>query len=502
MRRSTLSDPQDLRPSGARPSAGESEGPVFRPIDQTDHVLLNVLVSGLPHAVRIYEPGYEQVMANDLGRDSVEHRVFGRDGAWSVLPVTGMQWEQWPVKRAFETHRVATQTYLVERPGETTAFLDMMALPVPGPDGAPRLVVEITRDVTESTVQTAKLKRMEVLLAEMVDQLSGVVASSDSLGDLPRRFEVIDEAGCPHRTGCPLYSPGEARPAECGVTGLEICARCQIAQLAYPDQLQRLTASLDGLLETLHDKHHQLLESQREVIHAERLAAVGELVAGIAHEINNPIGIILSRLDAIELEAETRPLPAGLARDLDVIRAHGKRITRTVESLLAFCRKTPRRLTVTFDLNSVLSDALEFITALCGRRRVTVRADIPAEPMLLRGDPAALQQVFINLFINAADAMGPGGEIRLDLARPDGATPRVEVRVADSGPGIAPENLTRIFDPFFTTKQSTGGTGLGLSVSRRIVEEFGGEISAASEPGRGAVFSVHLPLWQAGSEAA
>jgi signal transduction histidine kinase len=468
----------------------------FAPIDVRDEVLLSVLLQGLPHAVRIYDPEFRCLMANDLGRTSPLLRAFGGNGSAGFLPETDLQWEHWPVTRAMRSGRPALQNYVVEDGEGNAIFLDVLALPVPGTEARPRLVVELTRDVTESTVQTAKLRRLEVLLAEMVDQLSDVVASSQTLGDLPRRFVISGAVGaCPHMVSCPLFAPMEDQAAEtAGTHSLEICSHCQIAQMTYPDQLQRLTTSLDGLLETLHQKHQQLLETQREVIHAERLAAVGELVAGIAHEINNPIGIILSRLDALELEAESRPLSTGLTKDLAVIRSHSQRITRTVESLLTFCRKWPRRLAVGFDINRVLHEALEFVGSILARRSVEVDAQVGGRPLPVQGDPSALQQVFINLFINAADAMASGGRLTVRSGLSAETADCVEVTVADTGHGIPPELVNRVFDPFFTTKQSRGGTGLGLSVSRRIIEEFHGKIAVESVVGQGTTFRITLPM--------
>lgn len=481
---------------GDRPSTVEPRPLDFAPIDTGDEALLRTLLQGLPHAVRIYDAQCRGLMANDLGRSAPHLRPFQAEGHEGFVPLTAEQWEHWPVARAVRTGRPETMNYILEPEDHRTVFLQVLALPVPGPDGRPRLVIEITRDETESTLQTAKLKRLEILLAEMVAQLSEAVAASDSLGDLPRRFDIdVALRRCPNIGACPLMvAPNTPREVPQGSHSFELCAYCQIRELSYPDELHHLTNSIDGLLTTLHQKHQQLMETQREVIHAERLAAVGELVSGIAHEINNPIGIILSRLDAIELEAEATPMPPQLAKDLAVIRTHAERITRTVEGLLAFTRKVPERRRVALDLNGVLRESLELVGDTLASRAVRVETDLCAEPLPLVGDPAALEQVFVNLFVNAADAMQGGGQltVRSRLAPDDPGV--AEATVSDTGEGIPAHLLERIFDPFFSTKQSRGGTGLGLSVSRRIVHEHGGKIRADSTPGQGSVFEVRLPL--------
>jgi signal transduction histidine kinase len=436
-------------------------------------------------------------MANHLGRSDPALRPFGNDGdGGRLLPLTAEQWEQWPVSRTVRSGRPAQREYVVEHTGEKTVFLEVLALPVPSPGKPLRLVIEITRDVTETKIQTARLRRLDTLLSEMVDQLSDVVEASDGLGTLPERFDMTPTPErCPHPSACPMNSPAaKGQPAAESSATHELCARCQITQLTHPDQLMRLASSLDGLLETLRRKRRQLLESQREVLHAERLAAVGEIVAGIAHQINNPVGIILSRLDAIELEAEEDPVSPELADDLAVIRTHIHRITQTVQGLLRFCRKSPRRQSLGFDLNRILRESIAFIGEILVKRGIEIDARLSERPLPLVGDPSALQQVFVNLLINAADAMDEGGRLTICSGESTAAPPTAHVTVTDTGCGITPEVIGHIFDPFFTTKQSRGGTGLGLSVSRRIVEGLDGDIRVESAPGEGTTFTLEVPL--------
>ncbi|MBN1475527.1 PAS domain-containing protein [Candidatus Sumerlaeota bacterium] len=464
------------------------------PIDVGNESLLRVLLSGLPYAVRVYDNALNCVMANDLGRTSEELRPFQSHSADPLHPGTPQGLREWPVPRALETGKPAEQEYVIERgEEEMTLFLEVMALPVPGPDGRAAFAVEITRDITDSALQTAKMKRLDGLLAEMVDQLSDVVETSDDLEGIPEAFNIEPQPDrCPNLVACPLFSPDPSAAAGSGTARL--CSRCQIFQLTYPENLRRLTTSLDGLLLTLRRKHRQLLDSQREVFHAERLAAVGELVAGIAHDINNPVGVILSHLDALELEAEGQGLSPSLAEDLGVIRTHSQRIANTVEGLLRYCRKSPRRQSLGFDIRRVLRESLAFVGDTLSKRGIKIEADVGESPLPILGDPSALQQVFVNLLLNAADAMPEGGRVSIRSTLSDGKCPRALICIEDTGTGIAPEVMERIFDPFFTTKQSQGGTGLGLSICKRLIEELGGGLHVVSELGSGTAFTVDLPL--------
>jgi signal transduction histidine kinase len=462
------------------------------PLDVNDSHLVGILLAGLPHAVRVYDTEFKCVMANDLGRNAVELRCFGPENG--ITPTTAEHWEKWPVKRALQSGHPATQEYVVEVSPEQTVFLEVMALPVRGRNGSFGQVIEITRDTTDSKIQTAKMGRLDLLLSEMVDQLSGVVDASDSLSGLPERLDLVPRPEtCPNAASCPLCVPGNSAESHEESCSHEICARCQISQLTYPENLSSLTTSLDGLLATLRKKHHQLLESQREVLHAERLAAVGELVAGITHEINNPLGIIIARLDAMEVEAGQNTLTDKERQDFQVIRSNAERIARTVRSLLDFCRKSPGRQTKDFDVQAPLRESLGFMNDILTKRGIQADFQEPEGPLPVRGDPGALQQVFVNLFINAADAMGRDGTLIIRCRRRRSRR-MIDVSVSDTGGGISPTVIQRVFDPFFTTKQSRGGTGLGLSVSRRIAREHGGELTVVSAEGVGATFTVSLPV--------
>jgi len=232
------------------------------------------------------------------------------------------------------------------------------------------------------------------------------------------------------------------------------------------------------------------LAFQRAARQADKLAALGTLSAGIAHEINNPIGIITSRVEVMLLEAEGEDLPAELRKDLDVILRHARRVASITQGLLSFARQSPG-VRARVNLNRVVEEMLQLVRKDMDRARVqvTLRRD-EALPEIV-ADANAIGQVLLNLLTNARRAIPDGGEITIETGHdPEARSVRLVVR--DTGTGIAPEVLLRIFDPFFTTKPD--GTGLGLSVSHGIIHDHQGSVDVESEVGKGTTFTVTLPM--------
>jgi signal transduction histidine kinase len=227
---------------------------------------------------------------------------------------------------------------------------------------------------------------------------------------------------------------------------------------------------------------------------SEKLAALGQLATAIAHEVRNPLAVIRSAAQGI---AETAP-----ASDVAVRRACGfitdeiDRLSSVVTSLLAFARPpqlAPRAVPVPELLDRAATLAREELDARAVR---LVRAEAQGLPAL-RADPDLVCQVLLGLLSNGAEAAGAGGEVRLEAHVADG---RVELAVADSGPGVPPDLRDRVFEPFFTTRPR--GTGLGLAVARQIVEAHGGQIAVADGPEGGARFTIRLPAAGAAAAAA
>jgi two-component system, NtrC family, sensor kinase len=237
--------------------------------------------------------------------------------------------------------------------------------------------------------------------------------------------------------------------------------------------------------------HHQQRDRLRRLYRAERLAAAGQLAAGVAHEIRNPLTSIRSTiqyvLPSFEAADPKRELLQELILEID-------RMDRIVNDLLSLARPSPSAPANT-DLIDLLDQCLLLIGAQARKQGVEIECGYEAPQLFVPADAAQIKQVFLNLLLNALQAMPGGGTLgvwagrgRSDLAGRE----FIEIRIRDTGAGIAKEHLDRIFDPFFTLKQE--GTGLGLSICFNLVQQHHGDIEVESELGRGTIFSVRLPV--------
>lgn len=243
-------------------------------------------------------------------------------------------------------------------------------------------------------------------------------------------------------------------------------------------------------------------ELQNSLIHAGRLAAIGELAACVAHDINNPLSVIKLYLDMLKKELQDIADVPAAASSLfaDGIESIGKasdRIERLANHLREFSR-TRENQSEQVSLYQTLADALFMVTGKINENNLTVVKNLPDAVPYVLGDASQLEQVFMNLFSNACDATKgrPAPELRISISEVTQGPRRNHwaIQVKDNGVGIAPDVRDQIFTPFFTTKPKGQGTGLGLSISRHIIRRHRGEIQAASEPGQGATFTVFLPI--------
>jgi two-component system, NtrC family, sensor kinase len=241
----------------------------------------------------------------------------------------------------------------------------------------------------------------------------------------------------------------------------------------------------------------RLARSQHALRQAEQLAALGRMAAGLAHEIGTPLAVIGGRAETLLRKLGGSP-PA--ERDLRIMKGQIDRITRIVHAFLDFGATRPPAFART-DVRRVLLEVLELVEQRLDDAHVRVATTLDPELPTLSADRDRLHELFLNLALNAADAMDGGGTLHVACAvaervHPDGGAPQacLEIVFTDSGAGIPPESLDRVFEPFFTTKEVGRGTGLGLSISYGIAREHGGWLSVASEVGQGSRFGVHLPL--------
>ncbi|MCC7141626.1 MAG: HAMP domain-containing protein [Candidatus Eisenbacteria bacterium] len=241
------------------------------------------------------------------------------------------------------------------------------------------------------------------------------------------------------------------------------------------------------------------IEALQQLRHADRLATVGTMASGIAHELGTPLNVVAARAKMIE----TGVLVGDEARSsAQIVREQTERITAIIRQLLDFSRRSePEKRRI--ELGSVLRQATVLMSPMAEKRRAEIVLDLGTQPLEAEADPGQLQQVFANLILNGMQAMPKGGTVHLSVAAERRARPEeygggsgcfARLQVRDQGSGIPAEALPRIFDPFFTTKGIGEGTGLGLSVSFGIVREHDGWMTVESEVGIGTVFTVFLPL--------
>jgi two-component system, cell cycle sensor histidine kinase and response regulator CckA len=234
------------------------------------------------------------------------------------------------------------------------------------------------------------------------------------------------------------------------------------------------------------------VQLRQQMVHMEKMAAIGRLVSGVAHELNNPLAGILGYAQLAtrnELDASTR-------RMVEIILAQAERAGKIVQNFLSLSSKTePTR--VAFDLNETIQNVIQLREYQTNMDDIVVTTHLSREIPRAWGDPHQLEQVFLNLIVNAedaiADATGRHGAIHIRTALEDG---RMQVTVTDNGSGIHARDMARIFDPFFTTKDKERGTGLGLSICADIVKDHGGELYAWSTYGAGSTFTLELPIWK------
>ncbi|HOU12857.1 MAG TPA: ATP-binding protein [Anaerolineae bacterium] len=252
------------------------------------------------------------------------------------------------------------------------------------------------------------------------------------------------------------------------------------------DALTELNATLE---QKVVERTQALEEAHARLRHAEKLAALGNLAASVAHDINNPLTGILTYL---YLMKQSVPVESEIHKDLELIERQAQVIAQLVKQLQSFSRP-PRKDKRLVGLGAVLGDILALIEHDLRKRDIKVSCECACNLPDVLAASDQLSEVFMNLIVNARDAMPSGGALKI---RADVDTDNtVLVRVSDSGPGIAPEIMAHLFEPFHTTK-GENGTGLGLAICYRIVEEHKGEIWAESQPGQGTTFLVRLPVAQ------
>jgi signal transduction histidine kinase len=268
------------------------------------------------------------------------------------------------------------------------------------------------------------------------------------------------------------------------------------------DEIAQLASEFNRMAESLAEQRHaaerqteERLALERELRHSERLASVGRLAAGVAHEMGAPLNVIKGRVEMMR-ERPGAPIEKR-ARNLDIIGAQADAITDVIRQLLTLARPFDLRREA-IEPAGLIATVVELIETDAAKSGAEVEVNLNNHKgnNFVYVDRALARQALMNVCVNALHAMARGGQLLIEAAPEEqcrNGQAFVGLSVSDTGPGIAPEHLAHIFDPFFTTKEAGKGTGLGLSVARRIVEEHGGWIEAANRAEGGAVFTIWPP---------
>ena len=338
-------------------------------------------------------------------------------------------------------------------------------------DGITDLMVLLDRDLRIKMVNQAYLRHYGVTLAEVLDQPCGAPTA---------------DGHCP-------FSPGSLEKVFTNkqpMTEEVQSAKGEIFLVHYYPIVDE-QGDVVSIVRNAKDITAEKRVEQR-IQHAEKLAALGQLAGGIAHEINNPLGVILCYADL--LKSQLVDLPQG-SKDVGIIEKHAVNCQRIVADLLEFARgqETARQPT---DLNSTIEEVVRIVEPQFRRQNCEIELDLEPGLPLVKIDANKMKQVYLNLVMNARQAINGRGLIRIGTRHLPEAG-KVHLTFWDNGIGISPDIIDRIFDPFFSTKKTGEGTGLGLSVSYGIVKDHGGDIQVESEPGRWTRFTIELPVEEA-----
>ncbi|TYO98822.1 phospho-acceptor domain-containing protein [Geothermobacter ehrlichii] len=356
--------------------------------------------------------------------------------------------------------------------------------------------VHLAEDAIAGLELVEKLRPEVVLLDYMMPKMDGLTALKHIRREFPETYVIMFTGKGSEEVAVELMKAGASdyilKPfsnqnlVERIETVLRL-RRIELHNLELMHERERLLREVEEwnleLERRVLEKSRELERAHAEILQAEKLAALGHLAAGMAHEIRNP-------LNSISLF--TQVLRSAVAEDAemssyaDKILGEVERIDQLLVKLLGVSRQ-PKGDPVDIHLHRLIKRVLESFDEQIRRQGIEVEADLPAVPAI-RGDEDEVEQIFTNLVSNAVHEMADGGHLRLALRQVDG---RIDIEVADSGGGIPQEHLSQIFDPFFTTKER--GTGFGLSVVLRIVKSMGGKVRVESTPGQGATFFVSLP---------
>jgi PAS domain S-box-containing protein len=366
-------------------------------------------------------------------------------------------------------------------------------------------ILGVARDVTDERERALALERSEARYTRLVESASDAIFTVEAGGLLTAVNRSLERSSGHSRgdlLGAPFVSLIDSRDQVLAAQALRetFSGQRRKVELRYPAadgairlcsltltpliERERVTGAL-GIVRDVTDEK-RLTE---QLLQQEKLAAVGQLVSGVAHELNNPLASVTAFAQLLLAAPTDAPYDR---QAIEAINQEARRAAKIVSNLLTFARQHQPERTVA-DINRVIDDTLELRRYALRTANVTVETSLDECLPLTWADPHQLQQVVLNLLTNAEHALSTWEGERSLTVTTESSGDQLIVRVKDSGPGIAPEHLQRVFNPFFTTKPVGEGTGLGLSISDGIVREHGGRIRAESRAGHGATFIIELP---------
>ncbi len=392
--------------------------------------------------------------------------------------------------------------------------------PIFDDDGEVAYVIGSMRDITRTKALEGQLHGVQEFISRVIHSSASAIVAADRQGNINLMNSVAKELFGDYNGGEgklkhteQLYPPGKAkeimrtlRDENIGGKGKILIPRTTIVN-AHGENIEvEMSAAIiydeEGnesatmaIYNDLKDKikvEKELKMTQKQLAQSEKMASLGQLAAGVAHEINNPLTGVLFYASLL---LERSDIDESMKEDLGYILEDTNRCKEIVKSLLVYSRSSGAKKNIV-QLNDIVKQSLDLIRDQQKFRNITIKKDLSNEMMLIHADSSKLNQVVINLVINAVDAMDGAGTITLTTYK-EKSIGKVFLEVKDTGQGISHENLSKIFDPFFTTKEVGKSTGLGLSIVHGLVEEHGAKISVKKTNSQGTTFVIEFPMYLA-----
>ena len=395
--------------------------------------------------------------------------------------------------------------------------------PIFDENGDVAYVIGSMRDISQTKSLESQLHGVKEFITRVIHSSASAIIAADRQGNINLMNSVAkelfgdyngDEGKIKHTEQ--LYPPGKAkeimrmlRDEKIGGKGKLLIPRTTIVNSRGEEIKVEISAAIIydekgnesatmAIYNDLKDKikvEKELKIAQKQLTKSEKMASLGQLAAGVAHEINNPLTGVLFYASLL---LERNDIDESMREDLGYILEDSNRCKEIVKSLLVYSRSTGTKKNI-IQLNDIIEQSLTLIRDQKKFRNIKINKNLSEEMMLINADTGKLNQVLINLVINAADAMEGVGTISLSSYK-DKIVKKIFLEVKDTGNGIPHEDLSKIFDPFFTTKEVGKSTGLGLSIVYGIVEEHGGKISVKKTGSKGTTFIVEFPMYEASGE--